>query len=265
MVYDEFKKIDFNVLYIGTKRALFILEKLYEELIFNLSKTEGSEMTLEQTIETLSGIVPKNVKSKDVRLVMNLKDGFDYIIYLVENNKMFLDKNIFCNINRIVAANDNFDNLGDFRKNNIRILGSKNKGSNPENFSVDFVNIINEYFKNKNLKVISEINLFLNLIKAQFFRNGNKRSAQLLINGLLLKDGFAPFTINFKEENLIAKLLKFYDNEKYRIDLLITLLKKQIQNTKDFSNNKEIINIEKIELDLSNLEKKLNKNIDIEL
>ena len=49
---------------------------MFEELIYDISLTEGNQMTLLETANTLSGKAPKNARIKDVILVTNLKKGF---------------------------------------------------------------------------------------------------------------------------------------------------------------------------------------------
>lgn len=60
---------------IGLNNALFILNYMFEEIIYDISLTEGNQMTLLETANTLSGKAPKNARIKDVILVTNLKKG----------------------------------------------------------------------------------------------------------------------------------------------------------------------------------------------
>lgn len=60
---------------IGLNNALFILNYMFEELIYDVSLTEGNQMTLLETANTLSGKAPENARIKDVILVTNLKKG----------------------------------------------------------------------------------------------------------------------------------------------------------------------------------------------
>lgn len=58
---------------IGKQRALGIANREYEDLIYQISLSEGNKMTLLETASTLSGTIPSNVRIKDVLLVENLK------------------------------------------------------------------------------------------------------------------------------------------------------------------------------------------------
>lgn len=222
---------------IGLNNALFILNYMFEEIIYNISLTEGNQMTLLETANTLSGKAPKNARIKDVILVTNLKKGFDYILNKIKENNFYFDKDTFCTVNRLVASNDNFDNLGGFRRYNIKITGAKHTGIEVANLDISFFETINKYHDDKR-KGIKIIDLFLNLCKNQYFGDGNKRTAQLIMCGLLILNGYAPFSINFKDIEYSKDLVNFYDDENKKNTILQKLLNKQKEITKKFLEKK---------------------------
>lgn len=194
-------------------------------------------MTLLETANTLSGKTPKNARIKDVILVTNLKKGFDYILNKIKENNFYFDKDTFCTVNRLVASNDNFDNLGSFRRYNIKITGAKHTGIEVENLDISFFETINKYHDDKR-EGIKIIDLFLNLCKNQYFGDGNKRTAQLIMCGLLILNGYAPFSINFKDIEYSKDLVNFYDDENKKDTILQKLLNKQKEITKKFLEKK---------------------------
>lgn len=222
---------------IGLNNALFILNYMFEELIYDISLTEGNQMTLLETTHTLSGKAPKNARIKDVILVTNLKKGFDYILNKIKENNFYFDKDTFCTVNRLVSSNDNFDNLGGFRRYNIKITGAKHTGIEVENLDISFFETINKYHDDKR-EGIKIIDLFLNLCKNQYFGDGNKRTAQLIMCGLLILNGYAPFSINFKDIEYSKDLVNFYDDENKKDTILQKLLNKQKEITKKFLEKK---------------------------
>lgn len=212
---------------IGKKRALGIANREYEDLIYQISLTEDNKMTLLETASTLSGTIPENARVKDVILVENIKKGYDFVFEKVIKNDFFFDKETLNMINRLTASQDNFDNLGNFRKGNIRILGtSQYKSIDPSDLNIHFVKIQQKYFENNDANN-SIINLFLDLCKAQFYGDGNKRTAQLMMIGLLITEGYCPFTINLRDIKYSKPLIEFYDNENNRIKIFNLLLEKQ--------------------------------------
>ena len=224
---------------IGLNRALMVANKMFENLIYDISLSEGNSMTLLETASTLSGKVPKNVKVKDVILVTNLKNGYDYIFEKIKENNFYFDKDTFCMVNRLVASNDNFDNLGGFRHHNIKIAGAKHTGVAVPNLEMSFFEVLNKYCDDKR-DGIKIVDLFLDLCKNQYFGDGNKRTAQLMMCGLLVSDGYAPFSINFRDDKYSKALVNFYDDESKRDIILKKLLNEQKEVTKSFLDKDEL-------------------------
>ena len=223
---------------IGKKRALLVAAKLYDTLIYEASLSEGNTMSFYETSSTISGFSPKGARVKDIIMVTGLKNGLDYILEKVEKDELYLDKQTLSMLNRIVAQHDNYDNLGGFRLHGIRIGNSTHKGTPPIKLDEDFYNTNEKYLKDNNIGV-REVNLFLDLSKSQYFGDGNKRTAQLMMCGLLIKEGYAPFTVNFKDMNFAEPLIEFYENEKKRENILNKLLDIQKEVTLDFLTPKE--------------------------
>ena len=224
---------------IGLNRALMVANKMFENLIYDISLSEGNSMTLLETASTLSGKVPKNVKVKDVILVTNLKNGYDYIFEKIKENNFYFDKDTFCMVNRLVASNENFDNLGGFRHHNIKIAGAKHTGVAVPNLEMSFFEVLNKYCDDKR-DGIKNVDLFLDLCKNQYFGDGNKRTAQLMMCGLLVSDGYAPFSINFRDDKYSKALVNFYDDESKRDIILKKLLNEQKEVTKSFLDKDEL-------------------------
>ena len=224
---------------IGLNRALMIANKMFEKLIYDISLSEGNSMTLLETASTLSGKVPKNTRVKDVVLLANLKNGYDYIFEKIKENNFYFDKETFCTENRLVASNDNFDNLGGFRQHNIRIVGAKHTGVAVPNLEKSFFEISNKYYDDKRVG-IKIVDLFLDLCKNKYFGKGNTRTAQLMMCGLLVSEGYAPFSINFKDVEYSEALINFYDDENKRDIILKKLLNEQKEVTKSFLNKDEL-------------------------
>lgn len=224
--------------FIGKERALFIANKTFDQLIYDISLSEDNKMSYLETASTLSGTIPSGARPKDVILVENLKKGFEYVFSKVEQNNFVFDKHTICLLNRLVTSNDNFDNLGGFRHNGMRIAGSKHTGTKHSNLEFEFSKLIDWYYSSKYDN--KPIELFLKLSKIQPFGDGNKRTAQILMNGLLILDGFCPFTINFKDIKFSIPLVAYYDDENEIGKILELMLKQQSESLSYFLNEDEI-------------------------
>lgn len=228
---------------IDKKRALYILNKEYENTIFILAKGEGSKMTFSQTLATINN---RNVDARpsDVMLVKDIQRGVNYVLNLLDADVMEFNKNNLFSINMLAARNSNFDNLGGFRKGNIKIGGAKHTGTNPFQIEFEFDNLKSWYEKEEKNNGLKYIELALKLFKYQFFGDGNKRTAQLMMNGLLVKNGYAPFVVDFLNEKIADELVEYYDNDNI-IPLFKTMLEAQKQTMLSYCYpNEENVKIE---------------------
>lgn len=226
---------------IDKEKALFILNKEYDNTIFVLAKGEGSQMTFAETVATISNLkVKANVR--DIMLVKSIQNGVDYLLDKLYYDDLYFNKDILCMINRYVAANENFDNIGGFRKGNIKISGSKHKGIKSSELDFNFYKS-KEYYFNIDKNGISEIILCLRLAKSQYFGDGNKRTAQLMMNGLLVTNGYAPLVLNFRDNTVVNALIEYYDNNNI-LDILKIMLEKQKETTLAYCMENEEIKIE---------------------
>ena len=93
---------------------------------------------------------------------------------LIRKERFEVSKEITCLLNRIVARNENYDNLGDFRKFPIKIIGTIHKVTAVDDFGIKFKEIIDRYKGNEIEN--KAFDLFLDIAKTQFFGDGNKRT-----------------------------------------------------------------------------------------
>ena len=200
------------MIYIGKNRALGIAIKWREQIIYDLSKSEGSILTLSETMVVIEGYTVEGGRVRDVELVSALRDAYDEMFYLVRDNGFQVDKETICLVNRIVARNENHDNIGNFRKSGIAITGTTHKGTSVKDFGIKYIEIIDRF--NENKLEDKAIDLFLDIAKTQFFGDGNKRTGQLMMNGILIGEGYCPVVLNFREnKERRDKLIHFYETD----------------------------------------------------
>ena len=225
------------MIYIGKNRALGIAIKLREQIIYDLSKSEGSILTLSETMVVIEGYTVEGGRVRDVELVSALRDAYDEMFYLVRDNGFQVDKETICLVNRIVARNENHDNIGNFRKSGIAITGTTHKGTSVKDFGIKYIEIIDRF--NENKLEDKAIDLFLDIAKTQFFGDGNKRTGQLMMNGILIREGYCPVVLNFREnKERRDKLIHFYETDD-REPLKKIILEKQREFEIDFGINQD--------------------------
>ncbi len=217
-------------------KALYIFNKEYEDIIFELSKGEGSTLSWGETVATIYN-KPTSGRPRDIMIVRNLTNAVNYIDDLLLENKIFFDKETLCRINLYVSSGENFNNIGGFKVDEIKVKGTSWKGVSPSRCDEEFYNIVNK-FHNQKIDNESIIKLCLKLCRCQFFGDGNKRTAQLIMNALLVKNNEVPFVINFKEKDNADALIRYYDSDKDK-ELFEIFLKKQKEIEKAYEFNKK--------------------------
>jgi Fic family protein len=199
---------------IGKNRAIFVAKKMRDELIYNMAKSEGNTLSFAETSSVINGISVGGKKMEELHQIERLRDGWDEVIYQCENNFFEVSKENFIHLNRIVADSENPE-LGNFRTKPVFIGGTKWQPPLPMLLSEEFSNMLERFKKESNIEKKAYL-LFLDSARCQFFADGNKRTAQLIMNGFLIENGYSLFSINesldleYKE-----KLVRFYENGDY--------------------------------------------------
>ena len=196
--------------YIGKEQALFIAKKLRDELIFNMAKAEGNPLSFAETSTVIHGLSVAGHKMSDLHQVENIRDGWDFVIDAVKHDNFHVDKQTFIEVNAIVSKEEN-PQTGDFRQKMVLISGTKYLPPQPFLLNELFRDMITHYEANQN-DLNAVMDLFLDTARNQYFLDGNKRTGQLMMNGVLMSKGYAPFTFAPEADaEFRTVLLAFYE------------------------------------------------------
>lgn len=121
-------------------------------------------------------------------------------------------------INKIVAKLEN-PSVGEFRVKPVLITGTQYMppmdmllGELFREMVEDF-NRTSNFLSDEKLNFESTFNLFLDTTRNQYFEDRNKRTGQLMMNGVLVQSGYAPFTVTpSRDTEFREKLLSFYES-----------------------------------------------------
>lgn len=103
--------------------------------------------------------------------------------------------------------------VGDFRSGQVYIAGVENYVPPKANeLPALFEQMMSEFQQSQEEPYIKAFKLFLNCARYQFFFDGNKRTAQLMMNGYLMSQGLPIISIPAKNKRSYdSKMTKFYD------------------------------------------------------
>ena len=177
-------------------------EKLLVEWTYHSNAIEGNTLTLSETKVVLEGITVGGKKLREHLEVINHKEAILYIEEIIKNHEELSEWQIK-NIHSIVLKGILPENAGVYRKENVFISGAEHIP--PEYMQVpgQMTELIEWYLgEAQNLHAVERASiLHSQFVKIHPFVDGNGRTARLLLNLELMKDGYVPIVIK-KEERL---------------------------------------------------------------
>lgn len=155
-------------------------------LVFTTSRFEGLNTTLPQTQTIIDGMSAAGVSIDDTNVIVQLKRGWQYVIR--ENKPLSL--NIEQNINLLVARYDSLD-PGSFRTGNVTVeLGNSNGEWQPPEINLDQERKFFDELMQKDTSITDKaVTLMYHNMRNQLFWDGNKRTATLAANKLMIDNG----------------------------------------------------------------------------
>lgn len=196
------------------------LEKLREHFrthhIFHSAGIEGNRLTLQETALVLKeGIDISGKPLKDSVEVKNLGIAFDFLYELAKQATPISEHDIK-QVHTIIVGKDENVNPGQYRDIGVIITGSEHRP--PEPFEVPFK--ILELFEwvNENIDqnpIIVAAIAHHEFVNIHPFKDGNGRTARILLNLILLKKGYPIANIRRDERPKYYEALSLADDGHY--------------------------------------------------
>ncbi|GAA2968534.1 hypothetical protein C5L28_000172 [Lentilactobacillus parakefiri] len=187
------------------KQNRFLTKKNLVSMVYSTSKFERVTATLPQTKTIIDGMSVAGVSIDDIQVIVNLKKGLEFVLSHSEPFSL----EICQQINRIVAAEDALV-PGQIRTGSEQIGGVQYVPpiSDVNNVKTDIQTIMNNDYAatEKALKIMYDI------MRQQIFWDGNKRTAILYANYILINAGAGIVNINENQLEVFNTLLaKYYE------------------------------------------------------
>lgn len=187
-----------NVLF--AKRNL--VDSIYKE-----AKLEGIGVTFSDTYEIFNGRVVPGLSLDDTIKINNLKRAWQFVFATLNYP---IDLRYIRQINSEIGKGVVFKE-GMLRDSEVRIGGTSWKPDLPNE---DNINIfINDVTNNLDLSATERaIETLLYLMRCQIFYDGNKRTAQLIANKIMIESGAGIISIPVEQQHsFLEKLITFYE------------------------------------------------------
>ena len=208
----DFKKLDDLKYKLDKFRPIpeAIVSNLHEDLvlrwIYNSNAIEGNTLTLKETKVALEGITVGGKTLREHFEAINHKDAILFVEELVENKEQFTEWNIK-SLHQLILKNIDDKNAGIYRSINVTISGAEHIP--PDHLHVhEEMNKLIEWYKIKGVllhPVEKAARVHVDFVKIHPFVDGNGRTARLLMNLQLMKDGFPAVVLP------VSSRLKYYE------------------------------------------------------
>ncbi|MGO3055560.1 Fic family protein [Halomonas sp. AOP43-A1-21] len=180
-------------------------------LVYDAVNLEGVAMTLPEVQTILDGITVGGHKISDQNMAINQAKAWKYIFDLVDQGKFSFDKETVLNIHAIAGKEEALE-WGKFRSGYVTISGSDYEPPAPEQLEARWQSLQRQV-KSEIDCYDQAITAFLQIARAQFFWDVNKRTGRFLMNGILLAYGFPIINVPAKrQQEFNTLMLDFYSS-----------------------------------------------------
>ena len=179
------------------------------EMTYNSNGIEGNRLTLKETYLVISeGITVKNKSLKDHLEAKDHYEALEFIVELVEHKKrQTVSEQLVKTLHQIVVRDIEKEWAGKYRNSNVMITGAKHKPPDAISVPSEMSDLIRWLGKNESeLHAIELASLIHHkFVNIHPFFDGNGRVGRLLMNVILLREGY-PISVVLKNDRK-----KYYD------------------------------------------------------
>mgnify|MGYP001789261381 FL=1 len=195
---------------LSLKENIFLAKKVLVAQIHNLSRFENCQTTLLQTEQIINGQNVASASLGDIQTILNLKRAYQYVMRHISDG-LPVDIPLLKKINSIVAQEDSLA-PGDFRTGTVGVtLVDGSRHTPPAMSEVDVQNLLGQIENRSNSTTETAIRSMLAFMSPQIFWDGNKRTATLFANAMLIEKGCGILEISeLQMPEFNTKLSDFY-------------------------------------------------------
>lgn len=189
------------------EQNVFLAKRNIVDTIWKSALLEGIPITFPETQTIYDGGNIAHLGIDQLQIINNLKHAWKFCIMTINDN---INLNYISSIHSLIWTNL-VESPGMMRIYDANMGGTKWKPELPSKERME--QLLKEYSNNE---IITDgaITLMCKLMKLQYFNDGNKRTAMLIANHEMIKNGKGIISIakEFKEE-FGEKLIAYYENE----------------------------------------------------
>lgn len=170
---------------LSREESVFLARKLLAQQVWRGARLEGCNVTLPDTQSIIDGAVPAGLTTDDVAVVLNLREAWRYVLASLDEP---FGPELVRGINARVAHGLSLA-PGEWRDGSVGITGTAWRPPAPDTDTVA------EVFTLTGSTTGRALTFAARAMRAQLFWDGNKRTALLAANHLLLSHGAGMLSI----------------------------------------------------------------------
>ncbi|MEA1936576.1 MAG: Fic family protein [Patescibacteria group bacterium] len=215
------KKIEENKKKLDLKRPLSDGEIKAIRKWFDVSYTyhsnaiEGNTLTLGETRMILEdGLTVGGKQVKEILEAKNHKEALD-LLFKVARNKENLSEKIICDLHKKLLLDIDDKNAGCYRQIQVYITGSEELPPSVQKVPELMKEFVEWYCNSKDKVNVLELAILVHykLVKIHPFIDGNGRMARLLLNLILLQEGYPPIIVPIIKRQEYIKAIQKGESE----------------------------------------------------
>lgn len=177
------------------------LKRLQEEFLveftYNSNAIEGNTLTLRETALALEGVTIDQKPLKDHLEAIGHRDAFLYVQQLVTGKEAVSERSIK-DIHSLVLL-DRPEDKGKYRSIPVRIMGAYHEPPQPYLVAVQMEQLLADHEKAKTHSIEKAALFHLRFEGIHPFIDGNGRTGRLLLNLMLMQQGYPPINVKFTD------------------------------------------------------------------
>ena len=179
--------------HLNREQNIFVAKRNIVDYIWKSANLEGIGVTYPETQVIYDGGIVNGLTVNNIVAINNLKYAWEFIL---ENEDIKYDYNTLCHIHKLALDKLVLESdLGKLRTTPVK-----------EELEI----LLNQ---NEKTKTEIAIEIMLTLMRQQLFIDGNKRTAMLFANKIMIDNGCGIITISQEnQETFYEKLIKYYES-----------------------------------------------------
>lgn len=211
---DDLKK---TLIGLRTNDSYRIAQALELEYTFESNRIEGNTLTLQETDLVINeGITISGKSMREHLEAINHKEAIEYLKSLVEKKSDFKEKDVLM-LHHLILRGIDTENAGKYRSVQVMIKGSKHLPPQPYLVAKQMEDLFLWYELNKRKlhPIILAAEFSERLVTIHPFIDGNGRTSRLIMNLILLKNGFVIANI---KGDIVSRLEYYSALEKAQVE-----------------------------------------------